>query len=152
MSTQRRTNKGQLIDFDLLRASQEAQKPAVGNMGTDAQGNKLGKGGKVVMTNEERVRRYYAEVNESSTERASIKGKTEEEKKLRADAPLADVKTAKTAKAEKAVKQPVVEEPLPEEPDEFDAPDDLEPLGYKEVELPNGDIQMVPYYKEEDAS
>jgi len=26
----------------------------------------------------------------------------------------------------------------------------LEPLGFKEVELPNGDIDMVPYYKEED--
>ena len=39
---------------------------------------------------------------------------------------------------------------LPAEPEEFDAPDDLEPLGYREVELPNGDIEMVPYYKETD--
>jgi len=29
--------------------------------------------------------------------------------------------------------------------------DEDEPLGYKEVEQPNGDIEMVPYYNEEDA-
>ena len=29
--------------------------------------------------------------------------------------------------------------------------DDNEPLGFKEVEQPNGDIEMVPYYTEEDA-
>ena len=36
----------------------------------------------------------------------------------------------------------------PIEPDEFAAP---QPLGYKEVEQPNGDFEMVPYYDEEDA-
>mgnify|MGYP000035330700 CR=1 FL=1 len=145
---QKRTNKGQLIDFDVLRASEEARKPAIGNMGVDAKGNKLGKGGKVVLSNEERVRQYYADTTESSSEKVSIKGNqiTEEASN---NPPLSDVKTAKTAKAEK--KKAVKPEPLPEQPDEFDAPDDVEPLGYKEVELPNGDIQMVPYYKEEDA-
>jgi hypothetical protein len=34
------------------------------------------------------------------------------------------------------------------EPEEFDAP--AEPVGYREVELPNGDIEMVPVYKSED--
>jgi len=39
--------------------------------------------------------------------------------------------------------------PIPpvEEPEEFDAP--KEPVGYKEVELPNGDIEMVPIYKDD---
>lgn len=145
---QKRTNKGQLIDFDLLRASEEARKPAIGNMGVDAKGNKLGKGGKVVMSNEERVRRYYADTTESSSEKVSIKGDPEPQQPKNVNVPLADVKTAKTAKAEKKA---VKSAPLPEQPDEFDAPDDVEPLGFKEVELPNGDIQMVPYYKEEDA-
>ena len=27
---------------------------------------------------------------------------------------------------------------------------DREPVGYKEVELPNGDIEMVPIYDDED--
>ena len=41
-------------------------------------------------------------------------------------------------------------EPEPEAPlgESFD---EDEPLGYKEVELPNGDIEMVPYYTQEDA-
>jgi hypothetical protein len=148
---QRRTNKGQIIDFDALSSSSEAGKPAIGNMGTDAKGNKLGKGGKIIMSNEERVRRYYAETSESVTEKASIKGS--EDVVVPPSAPVSEPKTAKTAKAEKqSKKQQAVAEPLPAEPDEFDAPDDMEPLGYKEVELPNGDIQMVPYYKEEDAS
>ena len=40
-------------------------------------------------------------------------------------------------------------EPEPEAPlgESFD---EEKPLGYKEVELPNGDIDMVPYYTEED--
>ena len=41
-------------------------------------------------------------------------------------------------------------EPLPEEPAEFDPPESIEPVGYKEVELPNGDIEMVPVYKQEE--
>ena len=36
----------------------------------------------------------------------------------------------------------------PSEPEEFDAPQ--EPVGYKEVTLPNGDIEMVPIYKKDD--
>ena len=49
------------------------------------------------------------------------------------------------AKKEQNVKQPEPEAPLGESFDE------QEPLGYKEVELPNGDIEMVPYYTKEDA-
>ena len=29
--------------------------------------------------------------------------------------------------------------------------DNVEPIGFKEVELPNGDIDMVPYYTEDEA-
>jgi len=59
------------------------------------------------------------------------------------------VKTAEAMKTEQA-QTTATQQPIAE-PDEFGAPDDLEPLGYKEVELPNGDIQMVPYYNEDDA-
>ena len=41
--------------------------------------------------------------------------------------------------------QPEPEAPLGESFDED------EPLGFKEVELPNGDIEMVPYYTQEEA-
>lgn len=143
---QKRTSKGQIIDFDKLRSSTDTSRPAIGNMGTDGKGNKLGKGGKVVMTNEERVRKYYAETTVAVDERKSIKGDA-----VQADdsmKPTAEPKTAKTAKENKRTAKapaPIVE------PDEFDAPEGVEPLGYKEVEMPNGDIEMVPFYKDEDA-
>ena len=56
---ERRTSKGQMLDFDKLRKSAEAERPAIGNMGTDGKGNKLGKGGQVILSKEERVRAYY---------------------------------------------------------------------------------------------
>jgi hypothetical protein len=80
-----------------------------------------------------------------------------------------DVKTAKTAAENlRTMQEPSVADTVDEviadkenlsisdippevnEPDEFDAPEGTEPLGFKEVELPNGDIDMVPYYREED--
>ena len=41
-------------------------------------------------------------------------------------------------------------EPEPEAP-QGESFDEQQPLGYREVELPNGDIEMVPYYTEDDA-
>jgi hypothetical protein len=143
--TQRRSNRGQTVDFDKLMAQQGAR-PAVGNMGTDAKGNRLGPGGVIVQKNEDRVREYLKNNPAVSNDQVSLKGQP-----LQPDTtvPAAGVpKTASTAKENqrtqpKAKPAPVVE------PDEFDAPQ--EPLGYREVELPNGDIQMVPYFREEDA-
>ena len=63
------------------------------------------------------------------------------------------LKTAKTAKENvrtQKVKPDPVKQPEPEAP-EGESFDEQEPLGYKEVELPNGDIEMVPYYTKEDA-
>jgi hypothetical protein len=127
------------VDFDALIASQQAS-PAVGNMRVNAQGDVLGKGGEIVQKNEERVRAYYKSNPRSSTSSASLKGETPSAK-LTPDAPkTAEVKTAATAKANKPA--PVAE------PDEFDAP--VEPIGYREVTLPNGDIEMVPVYKSDE--
>ena len=137
--TVRRSNRGMQVDFDALIASQQAS-PAVGNMRVNAQGDVLGKGGEIVQKNEERVRSYYKSNPRSSTSSASLKGETPSAK-LTPDAPkTAEVKTAATAKANKPA--PVAE------PDEFDAP--VEPIGYREVTLPNGDIEMVPVYKSDE--
>jgi hypothetical protein len=111
-------------------------------MRVNAQGDVLGKGGEVVQKNEERVRAYYKNNPRSSTAAASLKGEMPAAK-LTPDAPkAAEVKTAATGKANKPAPAPIAE------PDEFDAP--VEPIGYREVELPNGDIEMVPIYKSED--
>ena len=44
---QRRTNKGQMLDFDALMIQNEKE-IALGNMKVNARGDKLGPGGKIV--------------------------------------------------------------------------------------------------------
>jgi len=142
---QRRSNRGTIIDFDALIA-QQGNKPAVGNMKVDAKGNRLGAGGRIIETNEERVRKYYNDTK-SDTTKVSVKGapiKTEVNKTA------TPPKTAKTA-AENVRTAKLAPDVV--EPSEFDEPADvppLEPLGHNEVYLPNGDIEMVPFYAEED--
>jgi len=149
----RRTNKGVSIDMDALISASNAQTPAVGNMGVNAKGDVLGQGGQVVKKNEDRVREYYRKNPRSSTANKSLKG--DAPSKLTPDEntapPVQQPKTAKTAKENVRTKKQAEPKPQPVvEPEEFDAPD-LEPLGYKEVEQPNGDIEMVPYYKTDDS-
>lgn len=143
--TIKRTNRGVTIDFDALMAK-SSDSTAVGNMRVNAQGDVLGRGGEVVQKNEERVRAYYKNNPRSSTS-TSLKGETATQK-LQPDTPVQGApKTAATAKENVRTAKPKPE-PAPEpvvEPEEFDAPQ--EPVGYREVELPNGDIEMVPVYK-----
>lgn len=144
--SQRKTNRGQIIDFDALLA-QQGDKPAVGNMGTDGKGNVLGPGGQVVQSNEQRVRKYLKDNPTVSNDAVSLK--TNEPIHQDVTAPdIVETKTAATAKEN--VRTQVQPDPEPEAPlgEDFD---EQEPLGYKEVELPNGDIEMVPYYTQEDA-
>ena len=147
---QRKSNRGKIIDFESLLAGQ-GDTPAVGNMSVNARGDVIGKGGQVVQKAEDRARAYYTGNPKSSTaSKSSIKGAVPDEIAQTNTAMAPEVKTAKamaTEAAKSVPPQPVVEV---NEPDEFDVPDDVEPLGYKEVELPNGDIQMVPYYKEDE--
>lgn len=140
--TIKRSNRGVPIDFDALLAK-AGDSTAVGNMRVNAQGDVLGKGGEIVQKNEDRVRAYYKNNPRSSTA-SSLKGDTPTQK-LQPDTtqPLAP-KTAATAKENVRTAKSV----STVEPDEFDAP--AEPVGYREVELPNGDIEMVPVYKSED--
>jgi hypothetical protein len=146
---QRRTNNGQIIDLDQLFA-QQGDRPAVGNMRTDAQGNVLDEYGNIVTPKEERVRAYYKDNPKSSTAQQSIKG---QESQQPLDSSTADVKTAKTQKENirtTKIKPDTQKQPEPEAP-QGESFDNQEPLGFKEVELSNGDIDMVPYYTQEDA-
>ena len=150
---QRKTNKGQVIDMDALIAAQ-GDRPAVGNAGTDAHGNVLGPNGSVETPAEERVRAYYEDNPMASTAQQSIKGSTPQVEFTQEDN-LQEVKTSKTAKENvrtakvKPDTQPI-KQPEPEAP-QGESFDEEEPLGFKEVELPNGDIEMVPYYTQEEA-
>jgi len=134
-----RTNKGQTIDMDALFNANKAA-PAIGNMKVNANGDVIDSRGNVVKKKEDRVREYYRDNPKSSTSQ-SLRG---EQPTLQADTitPQQAPKTAKTAAAN------ITPDPI-QEPDEFGAPDDMEPIGYKELHLPSGDIEMVPIYKKD---
>lgn len=153
----RRSNRGASIDMDAL-ISANNNVPALGNMRVNAQGDVLGVHGEIVQKNEDRVRAYYQNNPKSSTAHASLKGAMPghtEQEQSQAEAQASAVKTAATAKENartaKAKKASAPLQPDVPQPTEFDAPEETsEPLGYREVELPNGDIEMVPVYKQED--
>jgi len=176
----RRTTKGRLINMDDLIAS-APHTTAVGNMKVNAQGDQLGKGGEVTATREQRTRAYYKNHPQASNKRVSLKGDFAEaiadENPL--DMAPATAKTAqenvRTATTEAAqedipvvdegagplIDNPELTEPVAPEPEEFDdvemppenLDDDLpEPDGYEEVHLPNGDIELRPYWNDTDES
>ena len=96
---QRKTNKGQIIDLDRLFASQ-GDRPAIGNMRTDAKGNIIDENGNIVTPSEERVRAYYQDNPRSSTSQQSLKGDVPQQSgSLDDTAP--EVKTAQTQKENK---------------------------------------------------
>lgn len=125
----RKTNNGQSIDLDALIANSNKNSPAVGNMKVNAKGDILGPGGEVIKKSEDRVRDYYRDNPRSSTSQTSVRQNRGE------------------SRTRPAQPEPSLEENITE-PDEFEAP--TEPLGYREVELPNGDIEVVPYYTPEE--
>lgn len=146
-----KTSRGQIVDFESLLAKQGSS-PAVGNTGTDAHGNIRDPKGNITKPAEVRVREYYNDNPQASSDKVSLKGKPSETAGgLKPDKVAPEVKTAKTAKENERTKvQPDTQpEPTPPTGENFD---EQEPLGYKEVELPNGDIEMVPYYTEEDGN
>ena len=162
----KRTNKGQNIDMEALIAANR-ESPAVGNMKVNAAGDVVGPGGKVVQPNEDRVRAYYRDNPSSSTSQVSLKGTMPGVKALPDGNNPIEPKTAKTAKenvrtAKKKPKEPSVIDTVEEVfEDKLEAIEpkpelkiadqkELQPLGYREVEQANGDIEMVPYYTEDD--
>ncbi len=154
----RKTDRGVIIDIDALIEAGKKQR-AMGNMPVNAGGEIVGPKGKVLKSNEQRVREYYETSQSVSQDKVSIKGalpKTGGSLDSKSSV-QEDLKTAKTQKenvrtqeAQATAKAKLTPDPEPEAPlgESFD---DKEPLGYKEVELPNGDIEMVPYYTQEEA-
>ncbi|MDA8915670.1 hypothetical protein N9I01_00425 [bacterium] len=146
---QKRTSRGQIIDFEAMQAAQGSV-PAVGNMQTDGNGNVLGPGGEVVETNEQRVRKYLRDNPSTSNDQVSLNT----DNSTVTNTVGVDVVETKTAKTEAENVRTAQPKPIIEEPSEFDEPEEVEPmpepLGYNEVETPEGDIDMVPYYNEED--
>jgi hypothetical protein len=131
------TMRGQVIDFEALQAQQSAT-PSVGNTGTDAAGNERNPQGEITKPAEVRVREYYRDNPQASNDKVSLKGAMPE------GAPATKDKTQKENVRTETKLKP---DPTPPEGEKFD---EAEPLGFKEVLLPNGDIEMVPYYTEED--
>jgi hypothetical protein len=118
---QRRTNKGQLIDFDQLLAAQGNQ-PALGNMGVDAHGNRIMRG-EIVETNAERARRTNQELN-TTTQRVS----------LRRDRPETPNTDAVAAERKRVSEQMAKTAKMPK------------PSGQKEIHHDDGSIEVVPTY------
>jgi hypothetical protein len=134
--TTRRTNNGVMLDMDALLAQQPASVKALGNMGVNAQGDVIDSAGNVVKRNEDRVREYYKSNPKSSTKAASLKGR------LAADVdpmPNVETETAKTIRENARVAAQAAAE---QAQIEIGAADEWE-----EVELPNGDFEMVPKKK-----
>lgn len=159
---QKRTSRGAIIDFDAMVQAGKSER-AIGNMPVNAKGDVV-EGTEVIKSNEERVREYYETTQTVSQEQVSLKGdQADLSGEVGKGAPAPEVKTADTQKenirtqqAQEQAKQKLTPDPEPEPTPEPEAPlgesfDEDEPLGYKEVEQPNGDIEMVPYYNEEDA-
>ena len=143
---QRRTNKGVIIDMEALLA-QNSDAPAMGNMKVNAKGDVLGKNGEIIQTAEDRARAYYTENPKSSTAKSTLKG-AQPDQPAQTDSEMEpEVKTAEAQKTE--ANQSVIDQvdpaSVPAQADE-----ERTPVGYKEVELPNGDIEMVPIYDDED--
>lgn len=109
---QRRTNKGQVIDMDALTIKGENE-VALGNMRVNAKGDKLGDGGKVVQAKEDVAREYYANNPKAVVQAVSIKDAVDR-------SPVID-------EASKIVKPSVKKTKVKKT---------------KEVELPNGDIEI----------
>lgn len=147
--TTRRSNRGVPIDLDAMISSSQSS-PAVGNMRVNAAGDLLGPGGEILQKSEDRVRGYYKNNPRSSTVQTSLKGNSNA--KLTPDfasTPSSDqLNTANTAKENvRTAKPKPTNKTVETQPSEFDAPQ--EPIGYREVALPNGDIEMVPVFKSE---
>ena len=142
---QRRTNKGVVIDMEALLA-QNSDEPAMGNMRVNAKGDVIGKNGEIIQTAEDRARAYYTENPKSSTAKSTLKGAQPDQPAQTESEMEPEVKTAEAEKTE--ANQSVIDQVDPASVPEEKK--DREPVGYKEVELPNGDIEMVPIYDDED--
>ena len=162
------TSKGKVIDMESIIA-QQGDAPAIGNMSVNGKGDLIGPGGQIIKTADQRARDHYKNVDGSEAEQVSIKNAQPSFGGVNAEPSdlSPEVKTAATGKSEAKVKpDPVVkEEPakevkMQEEKSAQEVTEkqvakskaqaqSKEPIGYKEVELPNGDIEMVPIFEDD---
>ena len=138
--TDKKSNRGVIVDMEALIA-QQGDQPAVGNMGVNANGDVLGPNGEIIQKAEDRVSAYYEENPMSSTAKTTLKGPMP-------DQPIQDETDAqpelKTAEAQKTEQDQSVMNAV-----ETPAEEERKVISYKEVELPNGDIEMVPVYEDD---
>ena len=166
------TSKGKVIDIESVIA-QQGDTVAIGNMRVNAKGALLGPGGKVIQTADERAREFYKNSETNVDQNVSIKssqpvsgdgdpvsaeggpvpktaqtGKTqakaESKEKLKADTettPEETIVQQKEIEPEQAVKKQIAQNKAQAK--------SKEPIGFKEVELPNGDFEMVPIFDDD---
>ena len=138
--TDKKSNRGVIVDMEALIAAQGDQ-PAVGNMGVNANGDVLGPNGEIIQKAEDRVRAYYEENPMSSTAKTTLKGPMPDQPVTEETDAQPELKTAEAQKTEQDQSvMNAVETPAQEE---------RKVISYKEVELPNGDIEMVPVYEDD---
>jgi len=139
--TDKKSNRGVIVDMEALIA-QQGDQPAVGNMGVNANGDVLGPNGEIVQKAEDRVRAYYEDNPMSSTAKTSLKGPMPDQPVQEETDAEPELKTAEAQKTEQDQSvMNAVETPAPA--------DERKVISYKEVELPNGDIEMVPVYEDD---
>ena len=140
--TERRSNKGVIVDMEALIAA-NADQPAVGNMGVNTNGDLIGKNGEIIQKAEDRVRAYYQDNPLSSTAETTLKGPAPDLPVQTDTDAQPEMKTAEAQKTEQdqSVMNAVEDAPVMAET--------RQPISYKEVELPNGDIEMVPVYEDD---
>ena len=143
---QRRSRQGKIIDFESMLASQGKER-AMGNMPVNAQGDVLGPNGEVVQKAEDRARAYYKDNPKSSTAKTSLKGAMPDVSNQTETKAEPELKTAKAQKTEADQSVMNAVEPVQEQPPTLT--EERKIISYKEVEQPNGDIEMVPVFEDD---
>ena len=106
----------------------------------NAKGDVIGRNGEIVQKAEDRVRAYYEDNPNASTAKTSLKGPMPDQPVQEQSDMAPEMKTAEAQKTEQDQSvQNAVQQPEPEQ----------KVAGYKEVEMPNGDIEMVPVYEDD---
>lgn len=147
---QRKTNRGQLIDFDSLIEKQGGQ-PALGNMQTDAYGNKLGPNGEIIESAAKRARKHY-QAPTGPAKPTSLKSDKFSDDPAGEERKPSKVNTKKRKPKADDINQTRVDEEIARAKAKMEemAKAGKEPVGQKEIELPDGSIEVIPIYEDED--
>jgi len=122
----KKTNRGQALDMQTLVLANE-KTVAVGNMKVNARGDQVNTEGKVVKTKTEQAQAYYQSNPKAAVKTVSIKDAVD----VSATNTMEQPPVAEKPKAQKAPKATPKATPKAKQPK------------MKEVELPNGDIELV---------